>query len=75
MLFGGGGVYPLDRDMLVARQGSDIKKPTDLKGKTVGVPGLNALLHFMLVRHLKPNGVDPETGGSLKVGFCSRRTR
>ena len=54
-----GAVYPLEADILVARQGSGIKKPADLKGKTVGVPGLGALLHFMLIRNLKQNGVDP----------------
>ena len=69
VLFAGGGVFPLDGDMLVARQGSGIQKPTDLKGKTVGVPGLNALLHFMLVRHLKFNGVDPASVRFVEVGF------
>lgn len=69
VLFAGGSVYPLDGDMLVARPGSGIQKPTDLKGKTVGVPGLNALLHFMLVRHLKANGVDPGSVKYVEVGF------
>jgi NitT/TauT family transport system substrate-binding protein len=64
-----GAVYPLEADILVARQGSDIKKPTDLKGKTVGVPGLGALLHFMLIRNLQNNGVDPKSVRFVEVGF------
>jgi NitT/TauT family transport system substrate-binding protein len=62
-------VYPLSGDVLVARYGSDIKKPTDLKGKTVGVPGIGALLDFMLHRNLKANGVDPKTVKFVEVGF------
>ena len=69
VLFSGGGVYPLEGDILVARPGSGIQKPTDLKGKTVGVPGLNAFLHFMMVRHLRTNGVDPATVKFVEVGF------
>lgn len=64
-----GSVYPLEADILIARQGSDIKKPTDIKGKTVGVPGLGAMLHFMLVRNLKNNGVDPASVRFVEVGF------
>jgi NitT/TauT family transport system substrate-binding protein len=64
-----GAVYPLEADILVARQGSDIKKPADLKGKTVGVPGLGALLHFMLIRNLQNNGVDPKSVRFVEVGF------
>jgi len=64
-----GAVYPLEADILVARQGSGIKTPTDIKGKTVGVPGLGALLHFMLIRNLKVNGVDPKTVRFVEVGF------
>ena len=69
VVFAGGAVYPLVGDVLVARQGSGIQKPTDLKGKTVGVPGLGALLHFMLRRQLKANGVDPSSVKYVEVGF------
>ena len=69
VVFAGGAVYPLTGDVLVARQGSGIEKPTDLKGKTVGVPGLGALLHFMLRRSLKQNGVDPNSVKYVEVGF------
>jgi NitT/TauT family transport system substrate-binding protein len=64
-----GAVYPLEADLLVARQGSGIQKPTDLKGKTVGVPGLGALLHFMLIRNLKQNGIDPGSVKYVEIGF------
>jgi NitT/TauT family transport system substrate-binding protein len=64
-----GAVYPLEADILVARQGSGIQKPADLKGKTVGVPGLGALLHFMLIRNLKANGVDPSSVRFVETSF------
>jgi NitT/TauT family transport system substrate-binding protein len=69
VVFAGGAVYPLDGDILVARVGSDIKKTTDLKGKRIGVPGIGALLHVMLVRNLKLNGVDPNTVKFVEVAF------
>jgi NitT/TauT family transport system substrate-binding protein len=69
VVFAGGAVYPLTGDILVARHGSGIEKPADLKGKTVGVPGLGALLHFMLRRALKANGVDPNSVKYVEIGF------
>jgi NitT/TauT family transport system substrate-binding protein len=69
VVIAGGAVYPLPGDVLIARTGSDIRKPTDLKGKMVGVPGLGALLHVMLRRHLKENGVDPNEVRYSEVGF------
>jgi len=70
VVISGGAVYPLTGDVLVARPGSGIKTPADLKGKTVGVPGLGALLHFMLVRNLKANGVDPSSVKYVEMGFA-----
>src|SRR6185436_3587445 len=49
---------------------SGIEKPADLKGKTVGVPGIGALLHFMLQRNLKQNGVDPSSVKYVELGFA-----
>ena len=69
VVFASGSVYPLEADILVAREGSGVEKPADLKGKTVGVPGLGALLHFMLIRNLKANGVDPKSVRFVEVGF------
>jgi NitT/TauT family transport system substrate-binding protein len=69
VVIAGGAVYPLDGDVLVARAGSGIQKPTDLKGKLVGVPGFGALLHVMLRRHLRENGIDPNEVRYSEVGF------
>jgi NitT/TauT family transport system substrate-binding protein len=69
VVLAGGAVYPLPGDVLVARPGSGIKKPADLKGKTVGVPGLGALLDIMLRRNLKANHVDPNSVKYVEVGF------
>lgn len=69
VLFASGGVFPLEGDALVARAGSNIQKPADMKGKTIGVPGIGALLHFMLVRYLKQNGIDPSEVKFVEVGF------
>ncbi|HUZ75447.1 MAG TPA: ABC transporter substrate-binding protein [Stellaceae bacterium] len=69
VVIAGGAVYPLTGDVLVARPGSGIKKPADLKGKTVGVPGLGALLDIMLRRNLKANHVDPSSVKFVEVGF------
>lgn len=69
VVFSGGAVYPLTGDILIARIGSGIEKTSDLKGKAVGVPGLGALLHIMLRRDLKANGVDPDSVKYVEVGF------
>ena len=42
---------------LVARSGETIKSAGDLKGKKVGVPGLNSMLHVMLQKWLLDNNV------------------
>jgi NitT/TauT family transport system substrate-binding protein len=46
---------------IVARTGSNITKAADFKGKTVSVPGLNAILHITFQMWLEQNGVDPKT--------------
>jgi NitT/TauT family transport system substrate-binding protein len=69
VVFAAGAVYPLTGDVLIARTGSGIEKTTDLKGKTVGVPGIGALLHIMLRRDLKANGVDPDSVRYVEIGF------
>jgi NitT/TauT family transport system substrate-binding protein len=69
VVIAGGAIYPLEGDVLVARNGSGIKDPQDLKGKMVGVPGLGALLHVMLRKHLQENGVDPNAVRYSEVGF------
>lgn len=42
---------------IVVRADSDLKTAADLKGKTVGVPGLNDLLHILVVKWLQDRGV------------------
>src|ERR1700749_3837720 len=69
VVFSGGAVYPLSGDVLIARKGAGIEKTTDLKGKTVGVPGIGALLHIMLRRDLQANGVDPNSVQYVELGF------
>jgi NitT/TauT family transport system substrate-binding protein len=69
VVFAGGAVYPLSGDVLIARNDSGIEKTSDLKGKTVGVPGIGALLHIMLRRDLKANGVDPDSVRYVEIGF------
>ena len=69
VVIAGGGVYPLDGDILVARPDAGIRTANDLKGKVVGVPGIGSLLHVMLRRHLKANGVDPDSVRYIEIGF------
>ena len=69
VVFSGGAVYPLPGDILIAREGAGITKTSDLKGKTVGVPGLGALLDIMLRREMKLNGIDPSSVKFVEVGF------
>jgi NitT/TauT family transport system substrate-binding protein len=42
---------------LVARSGEKIHKPEDFKGKKVGVPGLNSMLHVMFQKWLLDNKI------------------
>lgn len=42
---------------LVARNGQTVKSAADLKGKKVGVPGLNSMLHVTFQKWLLDNGV------------------
>ncbi|HEY3916165.1 MAG TPA: ABC transporter substrate-binding protein [Stellaceae bacterium] len=43
---------------IVVRADSDLKTAADLKGKTVAVPGLNDLLHILVVKWLQDRGID-----------------
>jgi NitT/TauT family transport system substrate-binding protein len=64
---------------VMARTGSGIEKPADFPGKTIGVPGLNGVLHIAFMKWLKMKGVDPASikfsevsmpmfGGLMKSG-------
>jgi NitT/TauT family transport system substrate-binding protein len=42
----------------VAREDSGIKTAADFRGKRIGIPSINAVLHVIFVKWLKNNGVD-----------------
>lgn len=46
-----------------------IKEPKDWEGKKIGVPGIGAGIHIMMVRWLKTNGVDPRRVTFVEVAF------
>lgn len=46
------------RVYLVAAPGENLKAPADFVGKTIAVPGLNAILHVALQLWFQKNGVD-----------------
>jgi len=69
VLVGGGVVSPQPGSIFVARTGVDIEKPADLKGKTVGVPGIGASAHIILRRVLEMNGVDSASVKFVEVGY------
>ncbi len=57
------------RTGVFVRNGSNLHKPADLVGKTVGVPSLNTLIHVITRRWLKENGVDNNKVNFAEVGF------
>src|SRR3954462_2289360 len=54
---------------LVARTGEKIHKPDDFKGKKVGVPGLNSMLHVMFQKWLLDNKVPLSQGTMIEAPF------
>jgi NitT/TauT family transport system substrate-binding protein len=43
----------------IARTGLAIKAPADYRGKKIGVPGLQSVIHIAFMKWLKDRGVDP----------------
>ena len=43
----------------IARAGLEIKSPADYRGKKVGVPGLQSVIHIAFMKWLKDRSVDP----------------
>jgi NitT/TauT family transport system substrate-binding protein len=43
----------------IARAGLAIKSPADYRGKKIGVPGLQSVIHIAFMKWLKDRGVDP----------------
>ena len=54
---------------LVVGAGSGIQTPQDLAGRTIGVPGLGALLDVMVRAWLTGHGVDPASVTFIEVPF------
>jgi len=54
---------------VMAREGSNIKTAADIRGKRVGVPGLNGGNHIVMMKWLKNNGVDPKDVTVVETNF------
>jgi len=54
---------------LVVRQGLDIKSAADIRGKKIGVPGLNSVADVMFRKWLKNNGVKLEEVTFIETPF------
>ncbi len=54
---------------LVMRKGVEVKTAADVKGKKIGVPGLNSVADVMFKKWLKNNGVKPEEVTFIEATF------
>lgn len=54
---------------MMAREGSNIKSAADMKGKRIGVPGLNGGNHIVAMKWLQNNGIDPKSATYVETGF------
>ena len=54
---------------VMAKEGSNIKTAADIRGKRVGVPGLNGGNHIVMLKWLKNNGVDPKDVTVVETNF------
>ena len=55
---------------LMAREGSNIRKAPDMKGKRMGVPGLNGVNHVVAMKWLENNGVKRSEVTYVETGFA-----
>ena len=55
---------------LMAREGSNIKGAADMKGKRMGVPGLNGVNHIVAMKWLENNGVPRNQVTYVETGFA-----
>lgn len=55
---------------LMARAGSNIKSAADMKGKRMGVPGLNGVNHVVAMKWLEDNGVPRNQVTYVETGFA-----
>jgi NitT/TauT family transport system substrate-binding protein len=54
---------------VMAREGSNIRSAADMRGKRIGVPGLNGGNHIVMMKWLKDNGVDPKQVTYVETAF------
>jgi NitT/TauT family transport system substrate-binding protein len=54
---------------LVGRTGVKIDNPGDLRGKKIGVPGFNSMMHVMLQKWLLDKGVQPSQVSMVEAVF------
>lgn len=55
---------------LMAREGSNIKTAADMKGRRMGVPGLNGVNHVVAMKWLENNGVPRNQVTYVETGFA-----
>jgi len=55
---------------LMAREGANIKSAADMKGKRMGVPGLNGVNHVVAMKWLENNGVPRSQVTYVETGFA-----
>lgn len=68
---GGTSEQGKDREMgrVMARADSGIKTAQDFRGRRIGIPGRNSILHVSLMKWLKDNGVDPTQETYVEIGM------
>jgi NitT/TauT family transport system substrate-binding protein len=54
---------------VMAREGSGIKSAQGFRGRRIGIPGRNSILHVSLMKWLKDNGVDPNQDIFVEIGM------
>jgi NitT/TauT family transport system substrate-binding protein len=68
---GGTSEQGKDKEMgrVMAREDSAIKSAQDFRGRRIGIPGRNSILHVSLMKWLKDNGVDPNQESFVEIGM------
>ncbi|HWE72580.1 MAG TPA: ABC transporter substrate-binding protein [Stellaceae bacterium] len=68
---GGTSEQGKDKEMgrVMAREDSGIKTARDFRGRRIGIPGRNSVLHVSLMKWLKDNGVDPSQESFVEIGM------
>lgn len=54
---------------MMAREGSNIRSAADMRGKRIGVPGLNGGNHIVAMKWLQNNGVEPKQVTFVETSF------